>query len=180
MRNKSLFLLSLTAATLLLIHGNAIAQERLAPTIPVLPSPTFSFGMIGIGTGQTARLNVVNLVRTPSPVAISIAQVPCKVELDLYDSQGKLIKQKTVANLGFGQADFLDLLRSELNTTAAHVDVSGVVKVASTQSFFCNVSPTLEVFDNVTGATTAILASPNSSSALVFPAFSLTPPTIQQ
>ena len=167
MRNKSLVLLSVTAATLLLIHGTVIAQERLAPTLSILPSPTFSFGMLGIGTGQTARLNIVNLVRNPPPIAISLFQ-PCKVELDLYDSQGKLIKQKNVANLGVGQADFLDLLRSELNTTATHVDVSAVVKVGSTQAFTCNVSATLEVFDIVTGATTAVLTGTNSSAPFAF------------
>jgi hypothetical protein len=63
--------------------------------------------MIGLGTGQTARLNAVNVVRTPPP--IMIAQVLCNVELDLYDGQGKLIKQKTVAKLEYGQADSLDL-----------------------------------------------------------------------
>lgn len=136
--------------------------------------------MIGIGTGQTVRLNVVNLVRTPPPVSISLAQVPCKVELDLYDGQGKLIKQKTVANLSFGQADFLDLARSELSTTAAHVDVSAAVKVGSTQSFFCNISTTLEVFDNVTGVTTAILTSASLSPGLVFTGLSQAPPAGKQ
>ena len=48
----------------------------------------------------------------------AIAQLPCKVELDLYDGQGKLVKQKTVANLGYGQTDFLDLGRSEIANTA--------------------------------------------------------------
>ena len=180
MRAKSVCLLSLTGVILLLIHRPAIAQERLAPILSVLPSPTFSFGMIGIGTGQTARLNVVNLVRTAPPVAISIAQVPCKVELDFYDGQGKLIQQKTVANLGFGQADFLDLVRSQLNSTLAHVDVSAVVKVGSTQSYFCNVNATLEVFDNVTGATTAILSSVSSSSVGIFSAFAATSQASQQ
>jgi hypothetical protein len=179
MRTKPSLLISLTAAALLLMRGTAIAQERLAPTLSILPSPTISFAMIGLGTGQTARLNIVNLVRTPPPIAISLFQ-PCKVELDLYDGQGKLIKQKSVVNLGSGQADFLDLLRSELNTTAAHVDVSGVVKVGSTQSFTCNVSATLEVFDNVTGATTAILAGANSLPGLIFSGLSPAPPTGQQ
>ena len=40
-----------------------------------------------------------------------------------------------------------------------HVEISGVVKVGSNQPFFCSVSPTLEVFDSVTGATTAILGT---------------------
>lgn len=176
MRNKWLFLLSLAGAALLLTRATLTAQERSASPIFAPPSPTFSFGMIGLGTGQTARLNVVNLVRIAPPVAISIAQIPCKVELDLYDGQGKLIKQKTVANLGFGQADFLDLARSELSTTVAHTDVSGVVKVGSTQSFFCNVSTTLEVFDNVTGVTTAILANAITSQGFIFPVLTTGPP----
>ncbi len=167
MRIKILLSKLLTGAALLLTHGNLAAQERLAPSLPVLPTPTFSFGMIGLGIGQTVRLNVVNLVRTPPPIAVTLFQ-PCKVELDLYDGQGKLIKQKTVANLGFGQADFLDTLRSELNTTSAHTDVTAVVKVGSTQSFTCNVTATLEVFDNVTGATTAILTGANSSAPFAF------------
>lgn len=172
MRTKLLFL-SMAGAVLLLGHGTAFAQERVTPVIStILPNPTFSFGMIGLGTGQTARLNVVNLVRTPPPIAISLFQ-PCKVELDLYDGQGKLIKQKSVTNLGFGQADFLDLLRSELNTTSTHVDVTAVVKVGSNQSFTCNIGATLEVFDNVTGASTVILAGTNSSGF----AFSILPPS---
>jgi len=163
MRRESVILLSLAGATLLLICGGVTAQERLAPVIPTPIAPTFSFGMIGLGTGQTARLNAVNLVRTPPPVAIGLAQ-PCRVELDLYDDQGKLLKQKTITNLGFGQADFLDLSRSELATTSTHVDVSGAAKVGSNQSFLCTVSTTLEVFDIVTGATNAILANPSSAS----------------
>jgi hypothetical protein len=172
MPSKSIILLSVAGATLLLISGIVTAQERLAQVMPAQYTPTFSFGMIGLGTGQTARLNAVNLVRTPPPIAI--AQVLCKVELDLYDSQGKLIKQKTVANLGYGQGDFLDLARSEITTTATHVDVSGVVKVGSSQSYFCGVSTSLEVFDSVTGATTAILANPSSLPGLVFTPLRLT------
>jgi hypothetical protein len=158
MQRTSMMLAGLSVAALL-APGNSGAQERLSP-VAVTYTPTISFGMIGLGTGVTARLNVVNLVRTPPPIAI--AQTPCKVELDLYDNQGKMIKQKTVANLGYGQADFLDLLRSELATTAAHVDISGVVKVGSSQSYFCSISATLEVFDNVTGTTSAILTGINS------------------
>src|SRR5215469_7887750 len=57
------------------------------------------------------------------------------------------------------EADFLDLGRSEVAAIGTHVEISGVVKVGSNQPFFCSVSPTLEVFDNVTGATAAILGT---------------------
>jgi hypothetical protein len=177
MSSKSIILFSLALATLLFIGATVTAQERSTTVISAQFTPTFSFGMVGLGTSQTARLNAINLVRTPP--AIAIAQTPCKVELDLYDGQGKLIKQKTVANLGFGQADFLDLARSEIASTSAHVDISGVVKVGSNQSPFCSVSSTLEVFDSVTGATTAILGNPSSSPVLIFTGLPLTSQTDQ-
>ena len=158
MQRKSTVLFYLGGATLFAVTGVAIAQERSAQVVLSTRSPSvFSFGMIGLGTTATARLNVVNLVRTPPPILI--AQLPCTVELDLYDGQGNLIKQKSISNLGYGQADFLDLSRSEVAATGTHVEISGVVKVAFNQPFFCSVSPTLEVFDSVTGATTAILGT---------------------
>ena len=171
LRKRSLLVVCFICATLLALEP-ASAQDRLAP-ISFQYTPTISFGMIGLGIGSTARLNVVNLVRTAPPVATPIAQTPCKVELDLYDAQGKLIKQKTVANLGFGQADFVDVLRSEVATTAAHVGLTGVVKIGSSQTFFCSVSATLEVFDSVTGTTTAILTGASSGSSLIFSALPL-------
>jgi hypothetical protein len=160
MPNKSLVLFWLGGVTLLM--GTVKAQVILPP-VAITNTPTFSFGMIGLGVASIARLSVVNVVRTPPPILVAIAQIPCKIELDLYDDQGKLIKQKIIANLGFGQADFLDLNRSEDAITGTHVQITGVVKVGSGQSFFCSITPTLEVFDSVTGATTAILASPSTS-----------------
>ena len=74
------------ACAMLLAPGPAPAQDRLIPTT-LQYTPTISFGMIGLGNNATARLNVVNLVRTAPPVASPIAQTPCKVELDLYDAR---------------------------------------------------------------------------------------------
>jgi len=175
MQRTSMMLACLCSAALL---GPASAQERLAP-VSLQYTPSFSFGMIDLGNGATARLNVVNLVRTPPPVAIAIAQTPCKIELDLYDNQGKLIKQKTIANLGFGQADFVDVLRSDIVSTASQVEVTGVVKVASSQSYFCSVNATLEVFDSVTGTTSAILQGASTGSSLIFSTLPLSTQPVQ-
>lgn len=116
MQRKSRVPRYLGFAVLFVIAAAGVAQERLAPVMAGQYTPTFSFGMIGLGTGATARLNVVNLVRTPPPIMTAIAQFPCKVELDVYDGQGKLVKQKTIANLGYGQADFLDVAHSDIAT----------------------------------------------------------------
>jgi len=177
MQQRSLIFVCFVCATLLAPRP-ASAQERLSPVL-FQYTPTISFGMIGLGIGSTARLNVVNLVRTPPPVASALPQTPCKVELDLYDNQGKLIKQKAIANLGYGQADFVDILRSELPATAAHVELTGVVKVGSSQSYFCSVSATLEVFDSVTGATSAILAGTSAGSPLIFSTLPLSTQPVQ-
>jgi len=166
MHVKSMVFRCLAGGALFLAAATGMAQERLSPVVAIPPPPSFSFGMIGLGTTSTARLNAVNVVRTPPPILI--AQVPCKVELDLYDSEGKLLKQKTIANLGYGRADFLDISRSELATAGTHVEISAVVKVGSNQSFFCSVSPTLEVFDSVSGTTTAILTTSNAMLGLIF------------
>jgi hypothetical protein len=170
MQWKSGVLRLVGGATLFLAAGSLIAQGRLAaPVAAPYYTPTYSFGMIGLGSSAVARLNVVNLVRTPPPIMAAIAQLQCKVELDVYDGQGKLVKQKTIPNLGYGQADVLDVARSDVETTGTHVDISAVVRVGSNQAYFCCVSPTLEVYDSVTGNTTAILPGTTTSPAFFWP-----------
>ena len=85
MQCKSQIVGYLGCAMLILTAGTGVAQERFAPVMAAQYAPTFSFGMIGLGTTATARLNVVNLVRTPPPIMAAIAQLPCKVGLDVYD-----------------------------------------------------------------------------------------------
>ncbi len=155
---RRFILVSLTAASVL---------AQTAP-VPVANTPiTISFGMIGLAGGETVRLNAVNIVRTPPPILI--AQVPCKVELDLFDAQGTMIKQNVIDNLGYGKSAFIEADRALITDAAGRVEVSGVVKVGSNQSFFCSVMPTLEVYDNVTGRTQAILTGAASPSLLIRP-----------
>ena len=146
------------------------AAAVLAQTtpVPVANSPiTISFGMIGLAGGQTVRLNAVNIVRTPP--AILIAQIPCKVELDLFDAQGTMIKQNVIDNLGYGKSAFVEADRALITESSNHVEVTGVVKVGSAQSFFCAITPTLEIYDTATGRTQAILSSAAPTPSLIRP-----------
>ena len=59
MRWKSMVLL-FVASTLFLVAGTVIAQERSAQVVFTPSTPTFSFGMIGLGTTKV-RLAVVPL-----------------------------------------------------------------------------------------------------------------------
>jgi len=139
----------------------------LAQTLstPIATSPiSFSFGMIGLAGGQTVRLNAVNIVRTPPPILI--AQVPCKVELDLFDADGGVIKQSVIDNLGYGKSVFAE---ASLSDAGSRIPVTGVVKVGSTQSFFCSIMPTLEVYDTASGRTQAILGSAATAPSTIQP-----------
>lgn len=54
-------------ALLCTVTGINRAQEGPWQAAPTASNPTLSFGMIGFGMAGIARLNVVNLVRTPPP-----------------------------------------------------------------------------------------------------------------
>jgi len=141
---------------LLAAAGTGTAQ--LAPFPNPSTSPTFSFGVLGLASGETVRINVVNVVRTPP--AVAIPQTPCKIELDFYDGQGKLLKQKVIDNLGLGQAHLLDIERAAIAATG-RAQVAAVIKVGTNQSIFCSIIPTVEVFDDVTGRASTVLTSPS-------------------
>jgi hypothetical protein len=142
----------------------AAAQATPFPG-PTANSITLSFGVIGLASGESIRINVLNLVRTPPP--LGIAQIPCRTELSFYDADGKLLKQKVVDNLSFGRADFLDLDRAEITGATGRAQIAASVKVGSNQSFFCSIAPTLEVFDDATGRTSTVLTNLLSQPVIV-------------
>jgi hypothetical protein len=113
------------------------------------------------------RLNAVNIVRTPPPIAI--AQIPCRVELTLFDAQGNVLKQSAIDNLGYGKSAFIEADRAAITDAVNRVEVTGAVKVGSAQSFFCSVAPTLEVYDTATGRTQAILSNAAPSPSFIRP-----------
>src|ERR1700736_1681569 len=134
------------------------AAAQVAPLPgPTSNSITLSFGVIGLASGESVRINVLNLVRTPPPLGIAL--IPCRTELSFYDADGKLLKQKVVDSLGFGRADFLDLDRAEITGATGRAQIAASVKVGSNQSFFCSIAPTLEVFDDATGRTSTVLTN---------------------
>jgi hypothetical protein len=125
-----------------------------------------SFGMVGVASGQTGRLNVVNSgTQSPAPAA-------CKVRLQLVDEAGEVLKEVTIDNLLPGRAASLDLARpapSSADSTPLRVQMRGVVRTnnqagplplapAFPVQAGCTLIPTLEVFDNSTGRTAAILS----------------------
>jgi len=127
----------------------------------------FTFGMVGITAGQTARLNVVNALpqlppQLPSPPTV-------RVTLMFVDSSGNPVNiagapLQTTVTLSPGQSAFLDLNGDAVpngpptipNGPPTRVQIRALVSDCEG----CDsglVVPTLEVFDNATGKTTLVM-----------------------
>src|SRR3990170_5428881 len=102
------------------------------------------FGMVGITMGQTARLNVVNVIDLNQ---ISTGdRNECMVELMFFDSDGEMLAMRMVS-LDPGMAAFHDL--------RFPADVEGRFQIRAEgmimgDKMSCNVIPTLEIYDNET------------------------------
>src|SRR5262245_65381899 len=96
-RDRSFRIVLAICAVAVAILGFA---QRTEAQGPVASAPPFSSGMVGLASGQTARLNVVNL-GAPSPL-------PCVLVLAFLDNDNKILKQMFVS-VGSGKAAFVDL-----------------------------------------------------------------------
>ena len=134
-------------AGILLVASRARGQEN-----PLPAPPDFTFGMVGVAPGQTARLNVVNIGSAiPSTI-------PCFLVLAFLDESGKQLKQRFVQVDG-GKAAFLDLPASG---DGGRVQIRGLGfnPLLIPVSLSCRLLPTLEVFNNDTGVSSLILTNP--------------------
>jgi hypothetical protein len=127
----------------------------------------FSFGMLGITPGQTARLNVVNAIPNGPPQIPS--GPPSRVTLMFVDSNGNPFSVggallHTTVTLLPGQSAFLDLNGDAIpvgppsapNGPPNRVQIRALVSDCEG----CGrglVVPTLEVFDNATGRTILVM-----------------------
>ena len=144
---------------------SALAQETT--TIPAGSSRVQTFGMVGITTGQDLRLNVLNAgILTPSQQPIS-----CNVQLFFVSDQGLVLKRATTS-IAPGRSQSIDISRdADIAAGQSRVEVRAVVSSLSIVAIasgsgphqaFCQLVPTLEVFDRDTGRTTAILTHPTN------------------
>ena len=152
----------------LIVVSAAITAVRAgAPPAIMAASPQYvTFGMVGLGTGQTARLNAFALP-VGGPI---IAGASCQVTFDFYNEAGKSVKTGT-ATVAQGAAVHFDMLRAEVDTTSGLSEIRGTVRAAlvsssavltlgtpgTLASAFCSVLPTLEIFDSLSGQTTVVL-----------------------
>jgi hypothetical protein len=135
------------------------------PAILAASTQYVTFGMVGLSTGQTARLNALALP-TGGPI---IAGASCQVTFDFYDAAGKSLGTST-ATVAQGAAVHDDLV----GTSADRAEIRGTVRAALVSSTTggtpvsgsCSVLPTLEIFDSSTGQTTVVLQQTTALSAV--------------
>ena len=142
------------------------AQRPNQGDLPVQPGVGFS--LIGIGPGETARLNVLNHNLGPSAAGPEEGSPPptCQIALRFYDINGQLLKER-LQSVDPGKATFLDLARSDLPGSDTRVPVRAVLNfgyrgganppVGILQRSVCNIFPSLEVFESDTKKTRVII-----------------------
>jgi hypothetical protein len=146
-----------------LLATAAITQARRVRAAALFPTP-WIFGMTGLTTGQTMRVNVVNLSPPPDPEA---PPGPCHVVLSFLDPGGQPFKDSTGqviqsdVQLQAGESAFLDLngdavVPPSTNGAPQRLQLRPVVNVLQEPSGKYPPGPcfpTMEVFDNATGRT---------------------------
>ena len=159
-------LLVVCCASILACAAITAVRAGAQPAIMTVSPQFVTFGMVGLNTGQTARLNAFALP-LGGPL---ISGASCQVTFDFYDAAGKTIKTGT-ATVAQGAAVHFDVLRTEVDSLAGRSEIRGALRAAfvtpsatpmpatplTPVSAFCSILPTLEIFDSLSGQTTVVL-----------------------
>ena len=128
------------------------ASQGVMPTMQ-----SFSFGMVGLGSDEVARLNVVN-------IAPASGGVSCPVEAFFFDSQGASLKSARLQLEG-QKAAFLELDRSEVAGSSGRLQIRAVygftvpsMPGVLASGSLCTIIPTLEIFNRDSGNTRLVLS----------------------
>jgi hypothetical protein len=140
---------------LLIIAGLPIAASTQSN-----PNPTFSFPIVAVINGQSARVSVANRTGSPGDLPPDV----CDVELVFLDRTGIVRAQSTIKGLGPGQSAHLDLSASKLlfesgkrHALRAFVRISAL----SPQLPADVCKPSVEIYDEATGETRFYTSPPD-------------------
>ena len=135
------------------------ALSLAAQSVPATQSIQTT-GMIGLAEGQTARLNLLN-PGVPAPAL----GVVCTAGVAFLDDQGNVLKSKTATVLPGTSAPLdldshadLNLATDERREIRAVIKIPPVLPPAGSTISTCKLIHTLEIFDNISHRTQAILA----------------------
>lgn len=142
---------------------------------PAMPAPVVNqqlstFGMVGLASGQTARLNAFVLPMGGTVMGTAIPAGTCQVTFTFYDANGKSLGTSGAESVLPGSAVHYDWPppATTSNTAAAEpLEIRGTVSTSFSTptatpttvpiAAFCSVVPTEEIYNTSTGQVTAVL-----------------------
>ena len=125
---------------------SAVLVRAQGFTAPQLHNST----VVGIASGQTARLNVL-YPALPAPLLL---QVMCTVTASIVDDQGTVLKTQDFQLVGGKTASISLNADTELpGAHAAQIHALTLTPAASSAGGYCQVLPSLDIVDNATGRT---------------------------
>ena len=172
MKTKRRIVTSLALVALAALVSLGIFRgERRAHAQDQTPPPTgdrMSFGMVGITQGQTARINVANVLTQNDP---NYPPGPTRVVLIFLNNDGQLFRNRDgspirrAAMLERGQATFLDLNFDEYPPGPTRINLRAVVTVFPPGPIDNAlppgpIVPTVEVVNSANGRTVFALSGP--------------------
>jgi len=148
------FLLASMAMCSLTAVG-ALAQSTTSSTT----TRTISFPLIGLGSTQTAQVNVVNLATASS----SGTAASCTGTIAFLNASGSTIGTASSFTVTSGQMYSATLPFSKSGAAGSHGVVRGVVTVTPASGVPCELESALEVYDTNTGVDASVTSQTMST-----------------
>jgi hypothetical protein len=156
---------SLVALIVGLLFSTVVAAATMwAADVPTAPG--IGFAMVRIGSGQSARLNALN-IGASGLAGRNAGSCGGGITFEFYGADGELLKRKVVPGLKPGKAAFVELSRDELPKGALTISIRAVLRFGygggapptseMIQRFECHLLPSLEVFESATGKVQFVL-----------------------
>ena len=138
----------------------AVAASLLTIS-PLFSQSGLSTPMVGVGAGQTVRINALNLGTSQST-----ATSTCQITAQFLDQKAAVLKEKTLEvsaakseSIDFDYSGTQSDKRLQLRAVIFFAHVGGAPPgPAVHRSSDCNVVPSLELYDKQTGRTSLILS----------------------
>ena len=154
------------------VFSFTLSAQPKASSAPAFQQVTTT-GMIGLITGQTARLSVLNLNPVVTDPAAT-APAACNIELQFFDAGGHAVgANRVVTNFAPQTATILDADRITVNPPGVAATVRGQIRGVVTVNpplptafpgpGFCTVMVTLEIIDNATQSTVSLTTATHTS-----------------
>lgn len=123
---------------------------------------TFDFPPVGLGSTETARINLTNVATASS----SGTAASCAVSVSFLNPAGTTIGSATSLTIGSGITSSASLPFSSSGLTAPRGAIRGVITVTRTTTALtpCSLQFSLETFDTATGAGHFLLTGSESFS----------------